>query len=125
MLRTVDLGGCGWAVGMKTRVFAISTPHDTASPLQGQSLVGVRMARDTSERLDVAQFEAPVGDRGHPRVRQGTPCEPGPAVPHRNDGDPSVRGFGDIDIVVHPRSWATAVDTMIAAGCYRRPTRRR
>ena len=43
----------------------------------------------------------------------------GAAVAHLDYTDPSVRTFGDVDIIIHPAHWATAVELLSSHG-YRR-----
>lgn len=43
----------------------------------------------------------------------------GAAVAHLDYPDPAMRPFGDADILVHPQSWARAVEALRDAGCRR------
>jgi hypothetical protein len=43
----------------------------------------------------------------------------GAAVAHLDYPDPSLRPFGDADVLVHPAHWATALDALARAGCRR------
>lgn len=45
----------------------------------------------------------------------------GAALAHLDYGDPSLRTFGDIDLVIHPRDW-TATRSRLAAAGYERAT---
>jgi hypothetical protein len=40
----------------------------------------------------------------------------GPALAHLDYPDPNLRLFGDVDVVVHPRSWEVAVGALTSAG---------
>ena len=46
----------------------------------------------------------------------------GAALAHLDYPDPSLRPFGDVDVVIHPDDWATAMDALAKAGNHR-PTR--
>ena len=43
----------------------------------------------------------------------------GPALAHLDYADPSIRTFGDVDLVVHPCDWSAAFD-LLSSGGYRR-----
>lgn len=43
----------------------------------------------------------------------------GAAVAHLDYPDPSLRPFGDADILIHPDDWDVAVEALIEAGCRR------
>lgn len=47
----------------------------------------------------------------------------GAALAHLDYPDPSLRLFGDVDIVIHPRCWRSAVTALEAAGCARQDGR--
>lgn len=46
----------------------------------------------------------------------------GAAVAHLDFGDPSLRPFGDVDLVVHPADWQAALDLLAGIGHHRPAT---
>jgi hypothetical protein len=112
LLRIAQMDRLGGMLAAAIRSGHVSVDADTAAGVQqlwNDQLVAAvlveALAVRTAELLDAAGVVW--------RLTKG------PALAHLDYPDPAMRLFGDVDIIVHPGSWTTALSTLADVGWHR------